>query len=49
MNLQEYQGKSILKKHGVKIQEGYVAETSGEAKQIAEKLKKEWAKEENKQ
>lgn len=42
MNLHEYQGKSILKKHGVKIQEGYVAETSGEAKQIAEKLKKEY-------
>ena len=43
MNLHEYQGKSILKKHNVRIQEGYVAETSGEAKQIAEKLKKEYS------
>lgn len=38
MNLHEYQGKEILKKYGVKIQEGIVAETADEAVQAAKKL-----------
>lgn len=42
MNLHEYQGKSILKKHGVKIQEGFVATTPDEAIRIAEKLKSDY-------
>ena len=31
MNLHEYQGKELLKKYGVKIQEGIVAETVEQA------------------
>ncbi len=42
MNLHEYQGKSILKKYNVRIQEGFVAETPEEAKKIAEKLKNDY-------
>ena len=42
MNLHEYQGKSILKKHNVKIQEGFIATTPGEAKEIAGRLKSEY-------
>lgn len=41
MNIHEYQAKEILKKHGVKVQEGYVAETAEEAKQVAQKLNAE--------
>jgi succinyl-CoA synthetase beta subunit len=42
MNLHEYQGKSILKKHNVRIQEGYIAETAEEAITIAEKIKSDF-------
>ncbi|MDR2886461.1 MAG: ADP-forming succinate--CoA ligase subunit beta [Bacteroidales bacterium] len=38
MNIHEFQGKSLLKKHNVAIQEGFVAETSEEAVAAAEKL-----------
>ncbi len=38
MNLHEYQGKEILKKYGVSIQEGVVAETADEAVEAAKKL-----------
>ncbi|CAN5371133.1 ADP-forming succinate--CoA ligase subunit beta [soil metagenome] len=41
MNLHEYQGKSILKKFGVPIQEGIVAETPEQAVAAAEELKKQ--------
>ena len=41
MNIHEYQGKELLKKWGVKIQEGYVAETPEEAKKVAQKLNEE--------
>lgn len=41
MNLHEYQGKSILKSYGVKIQEGLVAETAEEAVAAAKKLQEE--------
>ncbi len=41
MNLHEYQGKSILKSFGVKIQEGIVAETAEEAVAAAKKLQEE--------
>ena len=41
MNIHEYQAKEILKKHGVKVQEGYVADTADEAKQVAQKLNAE--------
>jgi succinyl-CoA synthetase beta subunit len=40
MNLHEYQGKSILKKFNVRIQEGFVADTPKQAVEIAENLKK---------
>lgn len=39
MNLHEYQGKSILKKYGVAIQEGIVANTPQEAIDAAKQLK----------
>lgn len=39
MNLHEYQGKSILKKFNVEIQEGFVAETPEQAVEIASRLK----------
>jgi succinyl-CoA synthetase beta subunit len=42
MNLHEYQGKSILKKHNVRIQEGFIAETAEEAITIAEKIKSDF-------
>ena len=32
MNIHEYQGKDILKKYGVRIQEGIVAESPEKAK-----------------
>ena len=38
MNIHEYQGKSILKSFGVGIQEGIVAETSGQAVDAAKAL-----------
>jgi succinyl-CoA synthetase beta subunit len=38
MNIHEYQAKEILKKYGVKIQEGIVAETPEEALEAAKKL-----------
>lgn len=41
MNLHEYQGKSILKAHGVAIQEGIVAKTPEEAVEAAKKLNEE--------
>jgi succinyl-CoA synthetase beta subunit len=41
MNIHEYQAKEILKNFGVKIQNGFVAETPKDAKTLAEKLSKE--------
>src|SRR6478609_382163 len=38
MNIHEYQAKDILKKYGVKVQEGIVASTPEEAVQAAKKL-----------
>jgi succinyl-CoA synthetase beta subunit len=38
MNVHEFQGKSILKTFGVDIQEGFVAQTSDQAKIIANQL-----------
>ena len=41
MNLHEYQGKDLLKKYGVKIQEGYVCTTPDEAFEAAKRLQTE--------
>lgn len=41
MNIHEYQGKELLKKWGVKIQEGYVADSPEEAQKAARKLNEE--------
>lgn len=41
MNIHEYQGKEILKKYGVRIQEGIVADTPEEALAAAKQLNKE--------
>ena len=41
MNLHEYQGKSLLKSFGVRIQEGIVANTPDEAVEAAKKLQEE--------
>jgi len=41
MNIHEYQGKSILKSFGVRIQEGHVANTPEEAVEAAKKLQEE--------
>jgi len=41
MNIHEFQGKSLLKKYGVKIQEGIVAETSIDAVEAAKRLQSE--------
>lgn len=38
MNIHEYQGKEILKRYGVRVQEGYTADTPEEAVAAAEKL-----------
>ncbi len=38
MNIHEFQAKEILKKFGVEVPEGYVANTPDEAEKIAEKL-----------
>lgn len=42
MNLHEYQGKILLKKYNVRIQEGFVAETPAEAVDYARKIKKDF-------
>lgn len=42
MNIHEYQGKSILKSFGVRIQEGIVANTPEEAVEAAKKLKEDY-------
>jgi len=39
MNIHEYQGKELLKKYGVRIQEGILAHTPDEAVEAAKKLK----------
>ena len=41
MNIHEYQAKSLLKNHGVMIQEGIVADTPGNALSAAKKLTEE--------
>ncbi len=38
MNIHEYQGKSVLKKYGVRIQEGMVADTPDKAVEVAREL-----------
>jgi succinyl-CoA synthetase beta subunit len=38
MNIHEYQGKEILKRYGVRVQEGIVADTAEEAVEAAKKL-----------
>jgi succinyl-CoA synthetase beta subunit len=38
MNIHEYQGKEILKKYGVRVQEGITADTAEEAVEAAKKL-----------
>jgi len=42
MNIHEYQAKEILKKYGVAVQNGYVAETPEAAKEAADKVKSEF-------
>lgn len=41
MNIHEYQGKQILKSHGVKVPAGYVALNSNEAIDVAKKIANE--------
>ncbi|MEO6883727.1 MAG: ADP-forming succinate--CoA ligase subunit beta [Bacteroidia bacterium] len=41
MNLHEYQGKDILKKYGVRVQEGIVADTPEKAVEAAKELQKQ--------
>jgi succinyl-CoA synthetase beta subunit len=41
MNIHEYQAKEILKKYGVAIQDGFIAETPEQAQAAAEKIKTE--------
>ena len=41
MNIHEYQAKKILKSYGVKVQEGYVADTPAKASDAAKKLNEE--------
>jgi succinyl-CoA synthetase beta subunit len=38
MNIHEYQGKSVLKKYGVRIQEGLVADTPDKAVEVAREI-----------
>jgi len=45
MNLHEYQAKSLLKKYGVDIQEGFVAETPAQAVIAAKELKEKFGSE----
>ena len=42
MNIHEYQAKELLKKYGVRIQEGIVANTAEEAEAAAIRLKEEY-------
>lgn len=42
MNIHEYQAKEILKRYGVAVQEGFVAETAEQAKAAAEKVKEQF-------
>lgn len=42
MNIHEYQGKSILKSFGVRIQEGIVADSAEQAVEAAKKLKEQY-------
>lgn len=42
MNIHEYQGKSILKSFGVRVQEGIVADTPEQAIEAAKKLKEDF-------
>ncbi len=42
MNIHEYQAKEILKKYGVAVQEGFVAETPEEAVEAARRVKSEF-------
>lgn len=41
MNIHEYQAKSILKKHGVAVQEGKVTDDADKARSVAEQVAKE--------
>src|SRR5688572_13727207 len=41
MNIHEYQAKEILKKYGVAVQEGFVAETPEQAVEAARRVKSE--------
>ena len=42
MNIHEYQGKTILKSFGVRVQEGILANTADEAVEAAKKLKEDF-------
>jgi succinyl-CoA synthetase beta subunit len=42
MNIHEYQAKEILKKYGVAVQNGFVAETPEEALAAAERVRDEY-------
>ncbi len=42
MNIHEYQAKELLKKYGVRIQEGILAHTADEAEAAAKSLKREY-------
>ena len=42
MNIHEYQAKEILKKYGVAVQEGFVAETAEQASEAAQKVKEQF-------
>ncbi len=42
MNIHEYQAKEILKKYGVAVQEGFVAETPEQASEAAQKVKEQF-------
>lgn len=42
MNIHEYQAKEILKKYGVAVQNGFVAETPEQAQEAAERVKTEF-------
>ncbi len=42
MNIHEYQAKEILKKYGVAVQEGFVAESAAQALEAAQKVKSQF-------
>ena len=42
MNIHEYQAKELLKKYGVRIQEGILAHTPDEAEAAAKAIKREY-------